>query len=239
MAMQGQVGLPRQHIAPTRASDSLGPPKRPLLQHFQRLSVSTMMAMMLKSSELATIRKAKAGNAKAIEALIRAHQDALYAFMLRMSGRPDVAEDIVQEAFVRVLKNLDRFDSRFRFSTWLFTIAKRLYVNAMQKHKPAYDSDVVGERQGEATWPGGDAMRSETMRNARTVIDFALAELGPLQREVILLFHQQNWPITEIAIYLDMPEGTVKSHLHRARKRMKEAIEASAVMNQHVQEVWG
>lgn len=197
-----------------------------------------MMAMMLKSSEHALIRKAKAGNGKAIEALIRGHQEALYAFMLRMSGRPDVAEDIVQEAFVRVLKNLDRFDSRFRFSTWLFTIAKRLYVNAMQKHKPAYDSDAVGEHQGESTWPGGEAARTETMRNARTVIDFALAELAPLQREVILLFHQQNWPITEIALYLDMPEGTVKSHLHRARKRMKEAIESSAIMNQHVQEVW-
>ena len=210
-----------------------------VLQHFTDGSVSTIMAMMLKSSEHVLIRKAKAGNAKAIEALIRAHQEALYAFMLRMSGRPDVAEDIVQEAFVRVLKNLDRFDSRFRFSTWLFTIAKRLYVNAMQKHKPAYDSDVVGERQGQTSWPGGDVVRSETMRNARTAIDFALAELGPLQREVILLFHQQNWPITEIALYLEMPEGTVKSHLHRARKRMKEAIESSAVMNQHVQEVWG
>ena len=82
--------------------------------------------------------------AAAIEALIAAHQEALYAFMLRLSGKPHVAEDVVQEAFVRVLRNIDRFDTRFRFSTWLFTIAKRLYVNAMQKHRPAYDTDVVG-----------------------------------------------------------------------------------------------
>lgn len=197
--------------------------------------------MMLKSSENALIRKAKAGDGRAMEALIRAHQEALYAFMLRMSGRPDVAEDIVQEAFVRVLKNLDRFDSRFRFSTWLFTIAKRLYVNAMQKHRPTYDTDVVGERHGDSSWPGppdGQTMRAETMNNARSVIDFALAELGPQQREIILLFHQQNWPITEIAVYLEMPEGTVKSHLHRARKRMKQAIESSSQMSQHAQEVW-
>ena len=199
------------------------------------------MAMMLKSSEVALIRKAKAGDGKAIEGLIRAHQDALFAFMLRMSGRPDVAEDIVQEAFVRVLKNLDRFDSRFRFSTWLFTIAKRLYVNAMQKHRPMYDSDMVGERQGDSGWlgpPDQRTLRDETMKNARDIIDFALAELGSLQREIILLFHQQNWPITEISVYLDMPEGTVKSHLHRARKRMKQAIESSQLMNQQVQEVW-
>ena len=173
-----------------------------------------------------------------MEALIRAHQEALYAFMLRMSGRPDVAEDVVQEAFVRVLKNLDRFDSRFRFSTWLFTIAKRLYVNAMQKHKPTFDSDVVNDRQGAESTPGGIASRRESIDNLRTVIDASLAELAPLQREIILLFHQQNWPITEIAVYLDMPEGTVKSHLHRARKRMKKTIESSAAMQQYAAEVW-
>jgi RNA polymerase sigma-70 factor (ECF subfamily) len=81
-------------------------------------------------------------------------------------------------------------------------------------------------------------VRDETIQNARSVIDFALAELGHQQREIILLFHQQNWPITEISVYLDMPEGTVKSHLHRARKRMKQAIESSHLMHQHAQEVW-
>src|SRR5690606_1083627 len=101
------------------------------------------MAMMDRTDEHALIRKAKAGDGTAIEALIRAHQDALFAFMLRMSGKPDVAEDIVQEAFVRVLKNLDRFDTRFRFSTWLFTIDKRLYVNFIQKQRPVYDSETI------------------------------------------------------------------------------------------------
>lgn len=196
------------------------------------------MAMMLKSSETAMIRKAKAGDGRAMEGLIRAHQDALYAFMLRMSGRPDVAEDIVQEAFVRVLKNLDRFDSRFRFSTWLFTIAKRLYVNSIQKHRPTYDSDVVGAWKGTNNTPGHDLARRETLDNARQMIDVALGQLGPQQREIVLLFHQQNWPITEIALYLNMPEGTIKSHLHRARKRMKCLIQASGVMSRQAEEVW-
>lgn len=196
------------------------------------------MSMILKASEHVLIRRAKLGDGKAVEALIRAHQDALYAFMLRMSGRPDVAEDIVQEAFVRVLRNLDRFDTRFRFSTWLFTIAKRLYVNSVQKHRPTYDSDIVGGHQGEAATPGGDAMRHETIQNARGLIDHALNLLSAQQREIILLFHQQNWPITEIAVFLHMPEGTVKSHLHRARKRMRKIIESSSIMSQRAQEVW-
>jgi len=196
------------------------------------------MSMMLRSSEHALIRRARKGDGQAIESLIRAHQEALYAFMLRMSGRPDVAEDVVQEAFVRVLKNLDRFDSRFRFSTWLFTIAKRLYVNAMQKHKPTYDSEVVGDRQGAEHSPGSIAARRESIHNLRGILDGALTALAPLQREIILLFHQQNWPITEIAVFLEMPEGTVKSHLHRARKRMKRIIESSATMQQYAEEAW-
>jgi RNA polymerase sigma-70 factor (ECF subfamily) len=196
------------------------------------------MAMMPKTSEHALIRKAKAGDGKAIEALIRAHQDALYAFMLRMSGRPDVAEDIVQESFVRVLRNLDRFDTRFRFSTWLFTIAKRLYVNAMQKHRPAYDSDVVSAHEGRDASPGHDAAHKEMIQNVRSMLDIALRKLTAQQREIVLLFHQQNWPITDIALHLHMPEGTVKSHLHRARKRMKLVIEANHILHTQAQEVW-
>src|SRR5881394_1913376 len=165
-------------------------------------AVATMMPIMLQSAEHALIRKAKAGDGRAIEALIRAHQEALFAFMLRMSGRPDVAEDIVQEAFVRVLRNLDRFDTRFRFSTWLFTIAKRLYVNSVQKHRPTYDSDAVSEHRGETPAPGNDAAHSEMIQNVRDMIDVALRKLNPQQREIILLFHQQNWPINEIAVYL-------------------------------------
>lgn len=193
---------------------------------------------MDKPQEHALIRKAKAGDGRAIESLIRAHQDALYAFLLRMSGRPEVAEDIVQEAFVRVLKNLDRFDTRFRFSTWLFTIAKRLYMNSIQKLHPMFDSDTVEARQGSFAGPIAELERSESMVNLRGIIDDALATLPAQQREIILLFHQQNWPITDIADHLDMPEGTVKSHLHRARKRMRRMIEASQQMHLRAQEVW-
>lgn len=199
------------------------------------------MAAISKTAEHALIRKAKAGDGRAVEALIRLHQGSLYAFMLRMSGRPETAEDIVQEAFVRVLRNLDRFDSRFRFSTWLFTIAKRLYVNAAQKLSPSYDSDMVGMCQSDGcdgAMPGRLTARVETMDNVRSLLAKALAGLNGQQREIVLLFHQQNWPISAIAAHLHMPEGTVKSHLHRARKRMRDVIVSDRVMNRQAEEAW-
>jgi len=191
-----------------------------------------------KATERRLIRKARKGDGNAVAALITAHQDALYAFMLRMTGRPDVAEDVVQEAFVRVLKNLDRFDERFRFSTWLFTIAKRLYVNSVQKLSPTFDSDTVGGWQGKGEAPSHDTVRNESLDNIRDVLDQALSQLNEQQREIILLFHQQNWSITEIAEHVDMPEGTVKSHLHRARKRMRQWINADEALTGLVEDAW-
>ena len=167
---------------------------------------------MDKAAEVRLIELAVAGDKGAASDLIRAHQQSLFAYMLRMSGNPDIAEDIVQDAFVRVLLNLHRFDPRFRFSTWLFTIAKRLYVNAMQKHKPLYE-------------PNEPTLAKERDTHARDAIGRALQELSPEQREIILLFHQQEWPIALIAEYTDMPEGTVKSHLHRGRRRMRKYFE--------------
>jgi RNA polymerase sigma-70 factor (ECF subfamily) len=193
---------------------------------------------VLKSVERSIIRKAKRGDGAAIERLVRAHQEPLFAFLLRLSGRPDVAEDMVQEAFVRVLRNLDRFDDRFRFSTWLFTIARRLYVNHLQKHRPSYDSETVGDWQGESLRPDQLSAADEQRRHVRDLLDEALKSLNPQQREIVLLFHQQNWPIQEIAAHLGMPEGTIKSHLHRARKRMQEAICRDRVTRERALETW-
>lgn len=185
-------------------------------------------------AEQKLIERAKSGEAAAMAELIRLHHDSLYAFMLRMTGRPDVAEDVVQEAFVRVIKNLDRFDPRFRFSTWLFTIAKRLYVNWSQKFRPVSETDLVQSWEGGPDRPEDGAATAESRDGVHRLIHLALASLGEVQREIVLLFHQQDWSIAEISRYLDMPEGTIKSHLHRARRRMREALESQHAVSEDV-----
>lgn len=193
---------------------------------------------MTRAEERALIQRAIAGDRAAAEECIRAHQGSLYAYMLRLSGRPDVAEDIVQDAFVRALTNLDRFDFRFRFSTWLFTIAKRLYVNACQKHKPAFDTDAVDLSEGVGERPEGTAIGREIEGNVSSAVQHALAALPEEQREIIVLFYQLEWPISQIAEYMGMPEGTIKSHLHRSRRRMRDALLAHERHAASVEEVW-
>jgi RNA polymerase sigma-70 factor, ECF subfamily len=194
---------------------------------------------MNRAEEQRLIELAAAGDRSAAERCIRAHQSSLYAYLLRMCGRPELAEDIVQEAFVRVLTNLDRYDPRFRFSTWLFTIARRLYINACQKHQPAYDSEAMDGWRSTGRDPEEPAVADEVRGNLRDALQAALLHLPPDMREVVILFHQLDWPIALIAQHMDKPEGTIKSHLHRARQRMRRLIEAHEKHAQSVAELWG
>lgn len=182
---------------------------------------------MTRAEEVHLIELATAGDRAAAAAFIKCHQQSLYAYILRLSGRPEIAEDIVQEAFVRALTHLDRFDTRFRFSTWIFTIAKRLYVNASQRHKPTYNTDIVGAARSHAGNPVSPAADEEQTGSLRDALQQALLGLPEDQREVVVLFHQLDWPIATIAQHMDMPEGTVKSHLHRGRRRLRELLEAA------------
>ncbi|MEY2714983.1 MAG: hypothetical protein RIT24_1326 [Planctomycetota bacterium] len=187
--------------------------------------------MLDPQTERRTIQRARKGDRDAIAELIRAYQRPLEAFLFRLCGQSDLAEDLAQESFVRVIRSLDRFDERFRFSTWLFTIGKRLLVNHQQKMKPLADSEVVEYRAGDARTPATEVEETERTQRVTQLVAVALDALVSPQREIVLLFHQQNWSVQQIAHELSMPEGTIKSHLFRARRRMLEAIERSGVRN--------
>ena len=187
--------------------------------------------MLDPQTERSTIQRARKGDREAIAELIRAYQRPLEAFLYRLCGHSDLAEDLAQESFVRVIRSLDRFDERFRFSTWLFTIGKRLLVNHQQKMRPRPDSEVVEYRAGDARTPATETEELERTARVTELVGVALDALVSPQREIVLLFHQQGWSVQQIAGELSMPEGTVKSHLFRARRRMLEAIERAGVTN--------
>jgi RNA polymerase sigma-70 factor, ECF subfamily len=184
-----------------------------------------MSCGMTRAQEQRLIALAAGGDRPACEALIRAHQQSVFAYILRLSGRPEVAEDVVQEAFVRVLTHLDRFDPRFRFSTWLFTIARRVMLNVLDKRRPSSESERVAEAGGPSCQVSLDAEVKEHRAVCRDAVQRGLMALSIEQREVVVLFHQHDWPIWLIADHLRMPEGTVKSHLHRGRTKLRQALE--------------
>jgi RNA polymerase sigma-70 factor (ECF subfamily) len=177
---------------------------------------------MTKSRELKLIRLAAKGDLDAASALIKAHQGSVFAYIRRLCGREDIAEDTTQEAFARVLLNLDRFDPKYRFSTWLFTIARRIMINIMTKLHPVYDSERLGAAPGTGDVVGTRLEQSESNGKAKDLLQRALMVLSADQREIVVLFHQHEWPIWMIADQLDVPEGTVKSHLFRGRMKLRD-----------------
>lgn len=191
---------------------------------------------MDRQTEFNLIRLAARGDRGAAGDLIRAHQAPLYGYILRLSGRVDIAEDVVQDAFVRALSNLDRFDPRFRFSTWLFTIARRVYFNARAKLKPAYDSEMIESNSSAVESPSVRLARRET--HLRDALQRALMTLPDEQREIVVLFHQHDWSIKLICDQTGLPEGTVKSHLHRGRRRLRECMDQIPELARVVQEAW-
>ncbi len=186
--------------------------------------------MLPRRDELELVNAAKKGDEAAASQLIRVLQGPLYSYLLRLCHKPDVAEELTQEALYRAILHLDRYDPRWRVSTWVFTIARRLLVNQQQKFSPLFDTSVV-EHATQVTsiwtlkgWHEERSQNAEEQKLQRTAIDRALAQLNTSQREVIVLFHQLEWSIPQIAELTGMPEGTIKSQLHRARAELRQLL---------------
>lgn len=183
--------------------------------------------MLPRRDELELVIAAKKGDEDAASQLIRALQGPLFSYLLRLCHKPDLAEELTQEALYRAILHLDRYDPRWRISTWVFTIARRLLSNHQQKFSPVFDSNVVEQAtQVSSIWTlkGWHEERShniEEQKTQRAAINRALAQLSSNQREVVVLFHQLDWSISQISELTGLPEGTVKSQLHRARGELR------------------
>lgn len=186
--------------------------------------VGPMPPKLAGGSDGELARQVAQGDRTAAEALVRRHQAVVRSFLLRLTGRRDLADDLAQDTFIRLLRHADRFDDRHAMRTWLLTIARRLLINhvrrADQRVKP---TDYRGAMSDQAS-PEVQAMRTDQQAWMRDQLAAALAHLSEPQRTAVVLFHQQGLPLREVAVVMDLPEGTVKSHLHRARAALRQRL---------------
>ena len=174
------------------------------------------------------------GDGSAFAQLVRRHQTALYNFAFRQLGTTQLAEDVVQDAFVRVVQNAADFKHEARFTTWLYTIARNLCIDQMRKRalrrhpsldEPRTADEGDGPTLGEQTADGTvnverDAGGSEIKQR----IAKAVEALPDDQREVFLMRELGNLPFKEIAEITGVPENTVKSRMRYALERLQEAL---------------
>ncbi|HVJ88229.1 MAG TPA: RNA polymerase sigma factor [Labilithrix sp.] len=173
------------------------------------------------------------GDRAAFAQLVRRHQTALYNFALRQIRTPQVAEDIVQETFVRVVQNATDFKHEARFTTWAYTITRNLCIDhlrkrALRKHPSLDESrgeDREGPTLGEKTAdPRASVEREVVGTELKERIARAVDTLPDEQREVFLMREIANLPFKEIAQVTAVPENTVKSRMRYALERLQEAL---------------
>jgi len=189
-------------------------------------------------AERRLIERAQVGCGDSAHSLVLAYQNRLHAFVSRMVKNPHEAEEVCQDTFLRAFAALDSFDFTYRFSTWLFTIGYRLSLNTLRRRKD-YSGDVDfsaladSGRNNSDEMPLADAVaNSDEARRLKKIIWEAVDQLTPQQRATVLLFYKEAMSCQEIGDVLEMPAATVKSHLHRARNRLKE------LLNSHLVEDW-
>jgi RNA polymerase sigma-70 factor, ECF subfamily len=152
--------------------------------------------------------------------------DVLYRVALRLTGSPPVAEDLVQDTLVRAFRAFDRFDGRYP-RAWLLTILRNTRSNDLRKRRPdLLDTEVVdqlpaGGREGDRDATASQAIAGQLAPQVRD----AVASLSAKHRAVLVLVDLDGLTYREAAEVLDVPEGTVMSRLHRARRRVRSQLE--------------
>jgi len=168
------------------------------------------------------LEAARGGDSESYGRLVSLHADRVYETVLRILRSPEAAEEVAQDAFVRAWQALPSFRGDSRFSTWLYTIATRraLDVVRSEKRRRDHEGPVEAAILESAPDPAGGGEPGERRRLERI-----LAELEPVRRAAVTLHYLRDCPVAEIATILDMPVGTVKTHLYRARAALRAAWE--------------
>lgn len=172
--------------------------------------------------------EAQAGSVQAFEALVARFEAPLYRFLWMRTRDAAAAEDLTQDSFLRAWQNLARYDPRWRFSTWLYTLAERLCISARRSR--GKDPAVTGGEFELGNVPAGhDPAQAAAERDeGRALWETAFRVLRPEERSALWLRYAEDLSMEEIGAVLGRPAVTVRVLLFRARGRLGAALEPRA-----------
>lgn len=181
--------------------------------------------------ELQLLEAHRRGDGDAIGELLEGYHRRVYAVCRRMVADPESARDLSQESLLKVMEGIDRFDGRSKLSTWVIRVTMNCCLSHLRKEKrrrhrsldatdEPIDLEASLRRGGEPA-----AVRRIEQHEMRRTLEAALAGLDPAHRAVLVLRDLQDLDYRQIAEVLDVPTGTVKSRLFRARAALREEVE--------------
>lgn len=190
---------------------------------------------LLNLPDADVVALAQQGRDAAFRELIRRYERPVFSLIYRMVRDRELAEDLAQDTFIKVLNHIDRYRPEFKLSSWLFKIANNVAIDHLRRRQletvsmdgapdartresvEATSFDVVGGQES--------ALDELEARELGTAIEQAIATLRPEYRSCIMLRHVEGRSYEEIAATLDLPLGTVKTYIHRARHELRRALE--------------
>ncbi len=181
-----------------------------------------------RRDELALVRLCLAGDGPAQRDFVRRYTSLVFSLCLRAGLPHEEAEDVCQEVFWKAFEALPRYRGESRLATWLYTVAQRRIVDyrrsPARRHVPRGMPSDPGFPEpasgGGAPSPEDEAARSQQRRR----VEQALQGLAEPMRSVLVAYYLGEVPVTEIGRSLGLPEGTVKTHLHRGRQALRETL---------------
>jgi RNA polymerase sigma-70 factor (ECF subfamily) len=178
---------------------------------------------------------AQRGRDEAFRELIRRYERPVFSLIFRMVRDRELAEDLAQDTFIKVLNHIDRYRPEFKFSSWLFKIANNVAIDHLRKRHietisiegspHAVTTDAIEATRIELSDHGESALDEMEAKELGSAIEQAIARLRPEYRSCIVLRHVEGRSYEEIAATLDLPLGTVKTYIHRARHELRDALE--------------
>ena len=174
------------------------------------------------TAERDLLAKAQNGNLFAFEEIVRRYQRRVYGVAFRIVRRHDLADDVVQETFIRAYESLGRFDVVRPFAPWVATIAANLALNHVRS--PRFREEPLPEAHGETPADAPSPLAGLLDQEAESRLKTAMDALPPEQRAVFVLRAEEDLSYREIADSLGLSIGTVMSRLSRAREKLRGAL---------------
>ena len=176
------------------------------------------------------VEACRAGQTEAFGALVQRYQERLYQTLLHVSGSAEDARDVLQDTFLRAYEKLDQFQGDSSFYTWVYRIGVNLALAGIaagvRGRRSAESATTARTRGAEAADDSADADPTYPLERAEReqIVEAALRQLGPEHRAVVILKDFDGRRYEEIGAILDVPVGTVRSRLHRARCELRDRL---------------
>ena len=181
---------------------------------------------MVDGTDQAIVRQVIEGDFEAFGVLVSKYQDRIYSAIRNYVSNPDDAVDITQDAFVKAYSKLRSFDASSAFYTWLYRIAFNLAISRQRRQRPTvsveHARDVLGHEPVDRADPPGARLEQE---ERACQVREAMAALSDEHRSILVLREVEGCAYEEIAEILELPVGTIRSRLHRARLQLRDQLQ--------------